>query len=235
MTVRHSLSSLASIAMLCLAAVGSLAGAVELPDRAPIPQRRAEALLQAPAVEKPASRAMPAAETACRKELRALGVAFTAAPAVKAKGGCALPHPLEVTALSPKMRLRPAAVLNCRTARAAAALFQKKGAAAAKKHLDTQIATVVHGSAYVCRPINGMAKLSEHAFGNALDISAIELSDGRRVEVGGSAKGAEAKFLADIRTAACGPFTTVLGPGTNADHADHFHFDVKKRRNPYCR
>ncbi|MCT7374866.1 extensin family protein [Chelativorans salis] len=213
-----------------------MVGAIELPDHAPIPQRRADALRQeAPAVEKPASPATPAAESACRKELRTLGIAFTAISAMKAKGGCRLPYPLKVTALSAKIRLQPAAVLNCRTARAAAILFQNKGAAAAKKHFEARIATVVHGSAYVCRPINGMAKLSEHAYGNALDISAVELSDGRRVEVSGKAKGAEGKFLADIRTAACGPFTTVLGPGTNADHSNHFHFDLKKRRKPYCR
>ena len=38
-------------------------------------------------------------------------------------------------------------------------------------------------------------------------------------------------FLDRIRKAACSPFTTVLGPGSDADHATHFHFDLAKRRN----
>jgi hypothetical protein len=40
-----------------------------------------------------------------------------------------------------------------------------------------------------------------------------------------------AKFLGAIRKAACGPFKTVLGPGSDADHALHFHFDLAPRRN----
>jgi Extensin-like protein C-terminus len=31
--------------------------------------------------------------------------------------------------------------------------------------------------------------------------------------------------LRELRSSACGYFTTVLGPGTNAAHASHFHFD----------
>lgn len=44
-------------------------------------------------------------------------------------------------------------------------------------------------------------------------------------------------FLDAVRSAACGPFKTVLGPGTDADHATHFHFDMAARRNgaTYCR
>ena len=47
----------------------------------------------------------------------------------------------------------------------------------------------------------------------------------------------EKKFLDAVRSAACGPFKTVLGPGTDADHATHFHFDMAARRNgaTYCK
>jgi hypothetical protein len=49
---------------------------------------------------------------------------------------------------------------------------------------------------------------------------------------------AELGFLADIRKEACGPFTTVLGPGVSA-HESHFHFDLARRgkdgRTSYCR
>jgi len=36
-----------------------------------------------------------------------------------------------------------------------------------------------------------------------------------------------------LRTAACGYFTTVLGPGANPAHDHHFHFDFKKRGKSY--
>ena len=44
-------------------------------------------------------------------------------------------------------------------------------------------------------------------------------------------------LLNTVRADGCQYFTTVLGPGYNADHADHFHFDIKSRRNGYraCR
>ena len=29
-----------------------------------------------------------------------------------------------------------------------------------------------------------------------------------------------------LRISACGYFTTVLGPGANAAHAEHYHFDL---------
>jgi hypothetical protein len=33
-----------------------------------------------------------------------------------------------------------------------------------------------------------------------------------------------------VRKAACGPFRTVLGPGADADHSLHFHFDLEPRK-----
>jgi hypothetical protein len=34
-----------------------------------------------------------------------------------------------------------------------------------------------------------------------------------------------------MRRAACGWFTTVLGPGADAAHAEHFHFDIARHGN----
>ncbi|MBO0904984.1 extensin family protein [Jiella sonneratiae] len=46
----------------------------------------------------------------------------------------------------------------------------------------------------------------------------------------------ERQFLTRIRAAACGPFKTVLGPGTDADHTTHFHLDMAARHGgaTYC-
>ena len=40
-------------------------------------------------------------------------------------------------------------------------------------------------------------------------------------------------FLNDIREGACTYFTTVLGPGSDRYHGDHFHVDVIARRGGY--
>ncbi|PZQ56046.1 MAG: extensin [Novosphingobium pentaromativorans] len=82
---------------------------------------------------------------------------------------------------------------------------------------------------YNCRRIGGGSdgSWSEHATGNAIDISALILADGRRVTVrkGWTGSVEEAAFLHAIRDAACDAFATVLSPDYNAAHADHLHLD----------
>ena len=40
----------------------------------------------------------------------------------------------------------------------------------------------------------------------------------------------EKSLLNNVRGDACSYFSTVLGPGYNYDHRDHFHFDIAQRR-----
>jgi hypothetical protein len=88
-------------------------------------------------------------------------------------------------------------------------------------------------SAYSCRGMNGnpRARISEHAFGNALDISAFMLADGRKVTVKDGWRGSpeEQGFLHDVQLAACDQFSTVLAPGSNRFHYDHIHVDLMRR------
>jgi hypothetical protein len=88
-------------------------------------------------------------------------------------------------------------------------------------------------SAYSCRGMvgSGGSGISEHAFGNALDIAAFTLADGRRITVqeGWHGTPEEQGFLRDVHLAACDNFTTVLAPGYNAAHYDHIHVDLMRR------
>jgi len=88
-------------------------------------------------------------------------------------------------------------------------------------------------SAYSCRGMNGNshAHISEHAFGNALDIAAFTLADGRQITVkdGWHGMPQEQGFLRDIEAAACQQFSTVLAPGSNVYHYDHIHVDLMRR------
>ena len=88
---------------------------------------------------------------------------------------------------------------------------------------------------YSCRSIAGSDRLSEHGSANAIDVAAFVLADGRRVSVlnGWNGDEREARFLKSVRTSACRRFNTVLSPDYNADHRDHFHFDMG--RGPFCR
>jgi hypothetical protein len=103
--------------------------------------------------------------------------------------------------------------------------------------LGSTLKTFVQDSAYVCRTRNGTSELSEHAYGRAIDIGAFITAAGDTITVK-AADGKDKKhdaYLAAIRTAACGPFTTVLGPGSDPDHALHLHFDLAPRKGgPFC-
>ncbi len=106
---------------------------------------------------------------------------------------------------------------------------------AALRWFGARVVEIKQISAYSCRGMNGdsRAHISEHAFGNALDIAAFTLADGRRVSVKDGWKGLpeEQGFLRDIQAAACQHFNTVLAPGSNVYHYDHIHVDLMRRVN----
>lgn len=185
----------------------------------------------------PASKAMPPEEVSCRSRLHKLGAAFEEGPRIEDPAGCVIGHPLAVTKLSPAVALQPEAVVTCEMAEAAAGFTIAVIAPAARTTFGEELVALSGTSGYVCRPRNGTNKLSEHAFGNAIDISRFVLSKGTVIDVAVTSDPRQASFLAAIRGAACGPFRTVLGPGSDADHATHLHLDLAPRRNDatYCR
>ena len=101
----------------------------------------------------------------------------------------------------------------------------------ARLHLGREVRSIKHLGSYNCRSIRGSDRPSEHSTGNAIDISAFVLSDGRRVSLveHWNARDGRSAFLQAIRDGACGYFTTVLSPDYNDAHADHFHFDQAQR------
>ncbi|MBX3570584.1 MAG: extensin family protein [Rhizobiaceae bacterium] len=173
---------------------------------------------------------MPPAEIMCRQRLRRLGASFRDLPAERSGDGCALPFPIEISGLGDGIGIAPPAVVNCATAEAVAGFATTEIGPAAEKSFGSRVARVDQASGYVCRPRNGTTKLSEHAFGNALDIAGFRLSDGRQVAVSIDPDAPTKTFLDAIRKAACGRFKTVLGPGSDADHAAHLHLDLAPRR-----
>ncbi|HEY7248803.1 MAG TPA: extensin family protein [Xanthobacteraceae bacterium] len=103
---------------------------------------------------------------------------------------------------------------------------------AAQRWFGSPVAEIKQISAYSCRGMNGnpYAHVSEHAFGNALDIAAFTLADGRTITVKNGWHGLpeEQGFLRDVQAAACNQFTTVLAPGSNVYHYDHIHVDLMR-------
>ena len=182
---------------------------------------------------------MPADEADCRRQLRRLGVTFSDLAPIDEGGACRVDWPVRVTGLPGSVEMKPAATLSCTMALAFAQWTKSELAPAARWRYWSGVKTIHQGSSYSCRSIRGVGVASEHSRGNALDVMRIELRNGKDIDVRkpGWFAFREKGLLNNVRAGGCDYFTTVLGPGYNADHADHFHFDVKNRRNGYvaCR
>jgi hypothetical protein len=129
--------------------------------------------------------------------------------------------------------VKPAATLACPIVSALDRWLASSVQPAAQRWFNSRVVEIKQISAYSCRGMNGNphAHISEHAFGNALDIAAFTLADGRRVTVKDGWRGLpeEQGFLRDIQAAACREFNTVLAPGSNVYHYDHIHVDLMRR------
>lgn len=208
----------------------SEAEAPDLPDDAPAPSARTSGPQE---INDGDPAPLPAAEAACRERLRSLGVTFEEAPPISEPEGCSAAHPLTVSGLPGSVALEPPALLTCAMAEATARFVRDHAAPAVRHEFGAGLSSISQVSSYVCRPRNGSEKLSEHAFANALDWGTLVLDDDNTIDVRahGRTEPRRTRLIERLRQAACGPFKTVLGPGSDADHADHFHFDLAERRN----
>jgi hypothetical protein len=129
--------------------------------------------------------------------------------------------------------MKPAATLACPIVSVLDRWLADSVQPAAQRWFGARVVEIRQISAYSCRGMNGNSRghISEHAFGNALDIAGFTLADGRQVSVKDGWRGLpdEQGFLRDVQAAACQQFSTVLAPGSNAYHYDHIHVDLMRR------
>ncbi len=156
---------------------------------------------------------------------------------VPGPGACGVENAVRVTSVG-GIALSQSATINCGTARA---LNGWVLGSAIPTIGDTGggLKSLKVAAHYACRNRNHKrgGRLSEHAKGNAIDISEFRLADGSALTVtqhwSGGKKG---RIMKDLHASACGPFGTVLGPKSDRHHQDHFHFDIADYRSgPYCR
>lgn len=218
--------------------------ATALPARAetPLPPPRPpgiglEAPSAAPAAEASAaspedSHAIPADNAACAERLAKLGVRVEPAPPVR-NGACGAESPLRLIRLPHGLEVAPPATVTCAVAEALVKWAHETVAAEGERHLGAAPAKILIGTSYECRGQNRQAgaKLSEHAFANAVDVMGFEFRKRASIPITARpGEDPEALFQAAVRRGACDHFTTVLGPGSDAAHADHLHLDMRERK-----
>ncbi|WP_075215424.1 extensin family protein [Mongoliimonas terrestris] len=186
------------------------------------------------------------AEAACfaRKQVK-LSPLITPAEAIQGKGICGLDRPLRVSALADgTVRIGSrAVVMSCPMTAALEAWVQSAVMPAAYERYGVPVVEIRSMGTYNCRSRNNVpgARLSEHAFANAFDVGGFVLANGYTVTVKKGWRGspADRAFLRQVHAGACGPFTTVLGPGSDGKHEDHLHLDLARHNAKgtyrYCR
>jgi hypothetical protein len=196
------------------------------PPPQPMPKPTVRVVVNAPEADPAPERVVEPEDNlgTCFSKLKAQGVDFL--PQAAGQGSCrvsqaVLLREIKVGSRSVKLPDRP--IVNCGYALQLSKWVKATGVPLAKLYT---------GPGYQCRGRNGSSsgKLSEHGRGNAVDIERMQLSDGTTLWV----KDANGnRTLKSMRALGCSHFTTVLGPGSNAAHASHFHFDMAERRGGY--
>jgi len=181
--------------------------------------------------ERPVWRAQ--AENVCfaRRQVT-LSETIVSAPEIDGPGICGMTRPLKVSALdSGAIAVDKTLTIDCPMIPALEAWLNAIVEPDAQARFGQRVATVNVFGAYSCRGIDNIpgARLSEHAFGNAVDVAGFTLADGREVDFVHDWKKTdtqEAAFVHEVHAGACQYFTTVLGPGADVFHYNHIHLDL---------
>jgi hypothetical protein len=174
-------------------------------------------------------------DESCLERLKAEGFSFEPVTQhAAANPACAIDTPVKLIAVpagsraGASIRLPEEPMLACRFADRLGHFLGDLAAPLIAGRLAVELKAVRTGPGYECRNRNRAANghLSAHALGIAVDVAAFELANGKALPIkpDGDARGEAA--VAAVRAAACGWFTTILGPGSDPAHADHMHLDI---------
>ncbi|MEE4012028.1 extensin family protein [Roseibium sp. FZY0029] len=147
--------------------------------------------------------------------------------------GCGIAVPVNLTGVSSEsveVAFPTNATLSCGFVKTLTEWVIQDVVPLAQAEFGKPVSEFFTGPGYQCRRRNNQpdGKLSEHALGKAIDITAFRLSDGTEisVETDWASKTKKGNFLASVHKAACKRFTTVLGPDADPNHKSHFHLDI---------
>lgn len=180
---------------------------------------------------------MPQSEVSCRSELRRLGVSFRDVARIADGPTCGIDYPLELSGLASGVAIRPAVKLNCQVTLAFAKWVKFELVPSSRFRYLSGVERITPMGGYSCRKMNSRSSnpWSEHARGNAIDIGTITLKNGKEIDVRKKSFFAfrEKGLLKAVRSDSCKYFSTVLGPGSDPNHWNHFHFDLRTRKSGY--
>ena len=163
----------------------------------------------------------------CFAGLAAAGAKFERRATTTTREGCSVADAVMLDQAT--IPLNRPALMGCGLASALVQFERDVVQPAAQRHFGRPVVQIVHFGAYVCKPQTGRAsRLSEHAFGRAIDIGGFELPGRVTISVRQHwrERGPRGAFLREVAKGACSHFNIVLTPESDSAHATHLHLDV---------
>ena len=232
--LREALVVLGALLLMVVADGGAAMG-----QQPPLPPPRPAEPAPPPAARPPPQPTLQAgpqvAGPACLAQLVANGArAETATAPAPTADGCGIASPIRLSSLTlangDVVSLPDQPILECEFAAVLADYVRLIVAPLGQAMLHAEVAAIETGPGFDCRTQDRIAgaKISAHGHGLAVDFMAIAFADKRRLLVERQTGADEASYFRAVRTAACGWFTTVLGPGADAFHANNMHLDIER-------
>jgi hypothetical protein len=233
----------AGVVALVLAADGSASASHGAQPRA---ARAPETTDKAPAPSRPERQwefIRKATDDGCRERLAATGATFHPLPDRERPNaqGCGIPRGVILRKGPTGVRYSPAVRIDCSLAlelERIETLLKEE----VERRFDAELVRLGTLGSYACRGVVGKLRgmsggISEHSFGNAIDVTHFDLSSGRRISVlrhyprdRASATSAEGHFLRSIVRRTWRELDLrALGPDFDPSHRDHLHFDAGSR------
>ncbi len=162
----------------------------------------------------------------CQQYLRQFDLDYRPV-ADRSTGACRIRDAVQVSRIGQAKLSRPA-IMTCALAVQLSEFETVVLQPAAKRTLGSPITTIHHYGTYACRNARSKSRLSQHAYANAIDIGIFETASGIKTSVSRhwDEAGSKGEFLKTVGQGACTLFHGVLGPDSDRNHQDHFHFDM---------
>ena len=178
----------------------------------------------------------------CEERLAAAGIHTRAArlPLRQQRAGfmCGAAQAVVYESGPEKVRYNAQPVVTCKMA-LALARFEQVLQEEAESAFGSRVVRIRQDGTYACRKMARYSFVSEHAYGNAIDLSRFALANGRVISVerhfgrpSDEPRTAEAKFLRRLarRLYDEDVFSVVLTPYFDILHRNHFHLDLARYR-----
>ena len=178
---------------------------------------------------------IPANDVGCLKELAKYDVRFRRQGDFSEPKGCKVKSAVRLSRVG-QIKFDNAPLLTCKMATQLVRFSEDGLQSAARDVLGTTVKRVQHIGTYNCRSMRQFkGVLSQHAFANAIDVSGFELANGNVINLSPDWKtnNDKATFLKRVSIDACDAFHVAVSPDGDANHFNHFHWDMGPYRS--CR